>query len=136
MGKRSRPTVPLESEATPGDAGRARKRLKRLERKLARLRATEAKRREQLNEVRARAADVRTQLTTLIAIVADATPASRSDAAGGGPIGFCMREKRPVQIKHPNPVTLSNGRAAIAGTCPTCGARVMVLSARVVPTDA
>jgi hypothetical protein len=132
MAKRARPT---DSPAKAADAREARKRLKQLEKKLAELQATEAKRREQLNEVRAKAADVRARLTAQWAIVAEAT-GSKPDAAGQGPIGFCMREKRPVRIDDPIPVTLSNGRAAIAGTCPTCGARVMVLSARSMATGA
>jgi hypothetical protein len=124
MAKRSRPTDP------PADGARkARKRVKRLERELTDLRVTEARRREQLDAVRARVAEVHARLTTQWAIVAEAT-GTGPNAASGGPIGFCMREKRPVRIDDPKPVTLSNGRAAIAGTCSICGARVMVLSTR------
>jgi hypothetical protein len=115
-------------DATADDARQARKELKRLEGELADLRLTEAKRRGQLEAVRARAAEVRSQLTTQWAIVAELT--GRPDPAAQGPIGFCMREKRPVHIDDPRPVTLSNGRAATAGTCSICGARVVVLSSR------
>ena len=131
MAKRSRPTdLPIEAGVPPENVGKARKRLKGLERELAELRATEAKRIEQLKDVRARAVDVRIRLTALRAIVALTTGEPGSDVAGAGPIGYCMREKRPVQISDPKPLTLSNGRSAIAGTCSICGARVMVLSAR------
>lgn len=109
---------------------KARKQVKRLERELIELRATEAKRRKQLGEVLARAAEVQGQLAALQAVVADAARAPGSAATRSGPVGYCMREKRPVQIRDPKPVTLSNGRSAIAGICLNCGARVMVLVSR------
>jgi Domain of unknown function (DUF5679) len=127
MPKRSRPTDPSVETSTSSEAGgRARKRLRRLERELVDLAATEARRLEQLTRVRARAADVRGRLAAL--------RVPGSNAATAGPFGYCMREKRRVQISHPQPVTLSNGRRAIAGTCPTCGARVTVLAALAAPT--
>jgi Domain of unknown function (DUF5679) len=124
-----------EIGAAADDPKRARKRLKRLERELARLWATEAKRREQLKAVHAKTADVSARLIALRVLVAE-TQRGRAEAGNEGPIGFCLREKRPVPIHDPLPVTLSNGRAAIAGTCATCGSRVMVLSGRTVPIDA
>ena len=131
MAKRSRPTLPpTEADAPQANTGKARRRVKRLERELRELRATETKRRKQLGEVQARAADVRTRLATVRAVVASAVPAADSDASDSRPIGYCLRDKRTVQVDKPKPVTLSNGRAAIAGTCSICGARVMVLSAR------
>jgi hypothetical protein len=137
MAKRSRPTdPPTEAGIPPEDGGRARKRLKRLERELAELGTTEAKRLGQLKEVRARTVDVRTRLMALRAMVAVAGRTAGPDASPAGPIGYCMREKRPVQISNPEPVTLSNGRAAIAGTCSTCGTRIVALSARAAPSDA
>ncbi len=136
MAKRSRPTeAPVEAGTPPADGDKAHKRLKRLERELAELGATEAKRLAQLNEVRARATAVRTRLTTLRTTVAGAHGEAGSDVPPAGPIGYCMRERRPVEISDPEPVTLSNGRTAIAGTCSTCGARVVALSARASPTD-
>ncbi len=130
MAKRSRPTdPPIEAGTPPEDGARVRKRVKRLERELTKLAATEARRLEQLEEVRARAADVRARLTALGSdAVAGRTVGS--DPSPAGPFGYCMREKRRVQISGPEPVTLSNGRAAVAGTCSTCGARVVALSAR------
>jgi len=136
MAKRSRPTdPPIEAGTAPEDGGRVRKRRKRLERELAALGATEARRLTQLKAVRARAAEVRTRLTALRAMDAAAGRPADPAASPGGPIGYCMREKRPVEISDPEPVTLSNGRRAIAGTCSTCGARVVALSARVAPPD-
>ena len=139
MAKRSRPTEPpvnVGPGTPPADGGRAPKRLKRLERELAELGATEAKRLAQLHKVRARATAVRVRLTNLRTTVADAGGTAGADVPSAGPIGYCMREKRPVQISDPEPVTLSNGRTAIAGTCSTCGARVVALSVRAAPTDA
>lgn len=136
MAKRSRSTDhPLETDVPSGNGKGARKRLKRLERELANLRATEAKRREQLTEVRARAADVRTRLAALRTVVAETARMPGSDVADTGPIGYCLRDKRQVQISEPRPVTLSNGRSAIAGPCSICGARVMVLTTRPAATD-
>lgn len=136
MAKRSRPTdQPLDADAPAKNGNRARRRLKRLERQLAELRVTEAKRREQLTKVRARATVVRTRLAELRAIVAEEAGTAGSEVEGAGPIGYCLRDKRQVEISEPKPVTLSNGRSAIAGTCSICGARVVVLAARAVATD-
>jgi hypothetical protein len=131
MAKKSRPTVaPADAAKPTKDRGGARKELKRLERNLADLIATEAKHRKQLEEVRAMAADARSRLIALRTEVTAAGRAAGADGSVAGPVGYCMREKRSVEISHPEPVTLSNGRTAIAGTCPTCGARVMAFSAR------
>ncbi|MHB8459844.1 MAG: DUF5679 domain-containing protein [Candidatus Limnocylindrales bacterium] len=136
MAKRSRPTdPPIEAGTPPADGDKAHKRLKRLERELAELGATEARRLEQLKEVRARAADVRTRFTALRTMDAAAGRSADPAATPAGPIGYCLREKRPVEISDPEPVTLSNGRTAIAGTCSTCGARIVALPARASPTD-
>ncbi|MEI8332523.1 MAG: DUF5679 domain-containing protein [Chloroflexota bacterium] len=147
MAKRSRPTDPaVEAGTHPHDGAAVRKRQKRLRRELARLEVTEARRLEQLEEVRARMAALRARLATLMAadaatgptpatdVPAAATgPTAASDAPTTGPTGYCMRERRRVPIDDPVPVTLSNGRAATAGTCSTCGARIVALTSRARP---
>lgn len=131
MAKRSRPKNPIgEAVASPKEGGQARKRLQRLDGELAELRALEAKRVDQLKTIRATAADVRSQIADLRAVVANAARGPGSDAVSAGPMGYCLRDKRQVEIGDPMPVTLSNGRRAIAGTCPLCDARVTVLAAR------
>jgi hypothetical protein len=142
MAKRSRPTDPgVEAGSRPEDGARVRKRSRRLERKLADLEATEARRVEQLAKVRARVADLRARLAALTPAdaatgrgAASAGPTPASAGSRPGPTGYCMREKRRVQIGDPVPVTLSNGRAATSGTCLTCGARIVALTSRAAPS--
>ena len=137
MAKRSRPTAPRIETGTPQEGGaRVRKRVKRLEQDLANLAATEARRIEQLTRVQAKMADVRARRAELRAMDAVVGPTVGSGLSPGGHFGYCMREKRRVEIRDPKPVTLSNGRTATAGTCSTCGVRVVALSTRGTPTDA
>jgi len=136
MVKRTRTaSSPTETGSTPQDGGGARKRLKRLEREVAELGLTEAKRLAQLNAVRARAATARARLAALRAKDAIAPRTSGCVASPAGPSGYCMREKRRVTISDPTSFTLANGRMAVAGTCSTCGVRVTALAARPAPTD-
>ncbi len=60
------------------------------------------------------------------AAAAAETPAVSADAHTTGtepkPIqAYCMREKKLVPMLDPKPVVRANGRAALAGTCPSCG---------------
>jgi hypothetical protein len=41
-------------------------------------------------------------------------------------IGYCMTDKKKVELVKPGKVTLKNGREANVGTCPECGHRVFV----------
>jgi hypothetical protein len=45
---------------------------------------------------------------------------------GGGamPEGYCVKEKKKVEIQNPQQVTMKNGRPAIQGTCPDCGTKI------------
>lgn len=38
---------------------------------------------------------------------------------------YCVKDKKMVQIKNPQEVTMKNGRPAVKGTCPNCGNTVM-----------
>lgn len=38
--------------------------------------------------------------------------------------GYCMKERKKVAIANPEPTTSKNGRAAVRGTCPDCGAKI------------
>ncbi len=38
--------------------------------------------------------------------------------------GYCVKEKKKVEIKDPEQVKLKNGRDAVQGTCPDCGTKI------------
>jgi len=40
------------------------------------------------------------------------------------PEGYCVKEKKKIEIKDPEQVTMKNGRPAVKGTCPDCGTKV------------
>jgi hypothetical protein len=51
----------------------------------------------------------------------------RDAAAKGGRSmaeGYCVKERKKVEIKDPQQVTMKNGRPAIQGTCPDCGTKI------------
>ncbi len=112
------------------------KRRRHFERQLARVRETEAKRQRQLGRARARRAVLEDRVKALRSTEqADAIEPGQDLAIGQQ--AFCMREKRKVAIAGATAIVLKNGRAAVAGTCPSCGARVVTTTrAVVVPADA
>ncbi len=38
--------------------------------------------------------------------------------------GYCLKDKRNVEIKNPQNITMKNGKPAITGTCPDCGTKI------------
>ena len=40
------------------------------------------------------------------------------------PEGYCVKERKKVEIKDPEQITMQNGRPAIKGTCPDCGTKI------------
>ena len=40
------------------------------------------------------------------------------------PEGYCVKERKKVEIQDPQQVTMKNGRPAIQGTCPDCGTKI------------
>jgi len=40
------------------------------------------------------------------------------------PEGYCVKERKKVEIKDPEQITMKNGRPAIKGTCPDCGTKI------------
>ena len=44
--------------------------------------------------------------------------------APGGVEGYCVKERKKVLIKDPEPTVAKNGREAVRGTCPDCGATI------------
>ena len=37
---------------------------------------------------------------------------------------YCFKDRKKVEIKNPQKVTLKNGKPAIRGVCPICGTKV------------
>jgi hypothetical protein len=50
--------------------------------------------------------------------------ASTVTEEGSMPEGYCVKERKKVEIKDPQQVTMKNGRPAIQGTCPDCGTKI------------
>jgi hypothetical protein len=51
----------------------------------------------------------------------------RNAARKGGldmPEGYCVKERKKVEIKDAKQVTMKNGRPAIQGVCPDCGTKI------------
>jgi hypothetical protein len=42
--------------------------------------------------------------------------------------GYCVKDRRRVEMINPHPVTMVNGRPAIAGVCPHCGTKMYKIS--------
>lgn len=38
--------------------------------------------------------------------------------------GYCVKDRKMVEMKDPKQITLKNGRPAVQGTCPECGTKV------------
>jgi septal ring factor EnvC (AmiA/AmiB activator) len=109
-------TSPTESSAPPTKKDRqatARK-VASIEAKIASTDKLVEKRRAQLASASAR----RAALTAKLA---------RLSAAGEapGPDAYCLKERRQVSMVGAHAVTLANGRPATAGTCPSCGSRLV-----------
>lgn len=40
------------------------------------------------------------------------------------PEGYCVKERKKVEIQNPEQITMKNGRPAVTGTCPDCGTKI------------
>ena len=38
--------------------------------------------------------------------------------------GYCLKDKKKVEMKDPVPITMKNGKPATVGTCPFCGTKI------------
>lgn len=94
---------------------RAARKQARLEAKLAAAERLIAKRTRQLGS----ASDRRASLAARLA------RRSASTGDGAGPMAYCLKDRRQVVIGGAQSVVLSSGRPAVAGTCPSCGSRVV-----------
>ena len=104
---RSRRSTRTERKAARRRAG--------LEAKLESAERLVAKRAAQLGSASARRAALAARLTHLSDTVGDAV----------GPMAYCLKDRRQVSIGGAHPVILASGRPAVAGTCPSCGMRVL-----------
>src|ERR1035437_10126680 len=43
--------------------------------------------------------------------------------------GYCVKDKKKVEIQNPEKITMKNGKPAVQGTCPTCGGKVFRIGA-------
>src|ERR1700749_1297072 len=46
------------------------------------------------------------------------------------PEGYCVKERKKVEIKDAKQVTMKNGRPAIQGVCPDCGTKIFKIGKR------
>lgn len=99
-----------------------RKRLRRAEARLASARDREKKRARQLEKARVRVKKLEAGVAAL------RTTADPNGAREVAVQAFCLREKQLVAIVRPVPIVLRNGRGAISGSCPSCGARVVSMA--------
>jgi len=112
--------------ADEAEARQAGRKVARLERRLGRLTAKEGRLSRRLSKAQERVRAVEERLREL-----------RGSGPAGGPAattttsvpGYCLRERRRVTLSDAQPVTLRNGRTALAGTCPDCGARIVSMAA-------
>jgi hypothetical protein len=49
---------------------------------------------------------------------------SGSERRAPMPEGYCVKERKKVEIKDAKQVTMKNGRPAIQGVCPDCGTKI------------
>jgi hypothetical protein len=38
--------------------------------------------------------------------------------------GYCLKDKKKVEMQDPQPITMKNGKPATVGTCPICGTKI------------
>ena len=38
--------------------------------------------------------------------------------------GYCLKDKKKVEIKDPKQITMKNGKPATTGVCPECGTKI------------
>lgn len=134
-----------KDEPGAGDPAPSRKQLarrrRRAERRLGAARELEARRARQLDEARDLRIRREAELAALGAEQAIAQAAPSADdpdadqqAGSDGPIAYCLRERQKVRMANPTPLVLRSGRAALAGTCPSCGARLVVTTGSIART--
>jgi hypothetical protein len=101
------------------------RRVARLRRRLDRLTAQETRRGRKLARTQERRHAVEAKLRDLQPAPPVEVTTPGGSTTGVAVAGYCLRERRRVTIVDATPVVLRNGRAAMAGTCPECGVRIV-----------
>jgi hypothetical protein len=102
--------------------------------KIASYERQESKLAKELDKLHDRQSAARVRLSTLAPAPAapdgpEMTAKPSSAGAEAERTAFCLREKRRVAVVDAQPTVLRNGRAAIAGVCASCGAKIVTLVA-------
>jgi hypothetical protein len=63
-------------------------------------------------------------LESRLADVPEPTDGSQPSAVDWLVEGYCVKDRKRVEMINPHPVTLVNGRPAMAGVCPNCGTKI------------
>jgi hypothetical protein len=135
MTKPTKERVGPVAQASEPAAGKRRRR--RLERQIAKLRDVEEKRARQLDEARKRRATLESRLAALEPHAGDepGQDVPATSTTSDGPQAYCLREHLLVAMADPRPIVMRNGRPAIAGTCPSCGAKVVTTARASLPGE-
>ena len=126
MAKKKKDVQP--TPAVGGAPKGLKRQLNRLGRDLAMTQKLEVKRTRQLDKARQRGAALQATIMAL--------RGASDETVAGGPRAYCMREKRTVVMANPVAMVMRNGRNALSGTCPSCGARVVTTARRAVEPTA
>jgi uncharacterized protein DUF5679 len=51
-------------------------------------------------------------------------PAEAVEATAEAVEGYCVKERKKVRIKDPQPTMTKSGRQAVKGSCPDCGSKI------------
>ena len=132
------PIAPSAS-APARSTNRHRRRLRRLEARLGKVRSQERRRADRLERARrdGGAGEIRRRTRKLERarargerLEAAIAKLQAPDAAGPAVEAYCLRDRTKVVMAAPTPTTMRNGRPAMAGTCPRCGGRLVRAVAR------
>jgi hypothetical protein len=125
--RRSEAVAKTKGRDTGGVKRQRRHQLARLERRLEALRAMEQRQSAKLARTQER---IRSATERFRDLGGSSEPAAAEAPAAPLVMAYCLRERRRVEVSDGIPVTLRNGRAAFAGTCPDCGVRIVALAVR------
>jgi hypothetical protein len=68
------------------------------------------------------------ELESRLAEVPKSTYGSQPPAVSWLVEGYCVKDRKRVEMVGPHPITMVNGRPAMAGVCPDCGTKIYKIS--------
>ena len=68
------------------------------------------------------------ELESRLAEVPKPTDGSQPPAVSWLVEGYCVKDRKRVEMVGPHPITMVNGRPAMAGVCPDCGTKIYKIS--------